>query len=114
MMLWMYLAPALFVSNMIASLISMYGAEVGWSYYAEDTDTNVLGLVMYTVHRSEMIAWAAVETAQMMALYFNWEGWMYGQWDMLPEEAKAEWYEKEGEMKEEKVEETLFRVFYGI
>ena len=117
MMLWMYLVPALVVSNMLANLIAFYGAETGWSYYADDNVNGVLGLGMYNIHRGEMIAWAAVETAQLMALYFNWAGWMYGQWDMLPEEAKANWMETDemdGEMKEEKVEETLFRYFYGI
>ena len=105
---WMYGVPVWMLANTIAGMISFYGYETAYSWYATDTTTNAAGASMMSILETEMITFGAKETAAMFALYINKDAWMKGQWEMLPEETQEKWMEGMDE------EDDMFSRFFSI
>ena len=106
---WMYGVPIWMLANMVAGMISFYGYETAYSWYATDTTTNANGMAMMNGLESEMITYGAKETATMLALYINKDAWMKGQWEMLPEETQEKWMEGKDEDDEDDMFSRFFR-----
>merc|ERR1711934_1349390 len=112
LMAWMYGVRVWMLVSMLAHAVNAIGYETAYSWYAEDTTTNVLGSTMMQVVGNEEMNMVAKETSIAM-----------GQVMMLPEESQEKWMEMHGGKKHDDHDdhdddhedmEFSLRAFYGF
>jgi len=117
-MLWYYSIVAMMGLSMIVEIVRMYIYDsaytlieaAGSETYEATNEAGTTATVVVTtgaaitnlIIESEMMVDTIMESANYFALAYAYEGWMYAQVDMLPEESS---------MDEEMMEEEMFSLF---
>ena len=92
--------PVWFVLNEIAKVVLTWGAEKSFMTYKADTTNNSAYLTFSQAQQTEGMVWVARETATLFSLWAMKRGWWAGQWDMLTEEQREQFAEKDEMMKD--------------